>query len=65
VEFLSSMMLGKLIAVQRRMDNQGGRIRFCEMSDAVRGVFRSSNLDRLFALDRDLRQAREALEARP
>lgn len=62
VEHLSSMMVGKLIALQRRVDNQKGRLRLCELSDPVRGVFRTANLDRLFALDRDLRQAREALE---
>jgi anti-sigma B factor antagonist len=62
VETISSMMVGKLIALQRRVDNQHGQLRLCELSDPVRNVFRTSNLDRLFALDRDLRQSREALE---
>jgi anti-sigma B factor antagonist len=63
VEMITSMMVGKLIALQRRVDNQHGQMRFCELSDPVRGVFRTANLDRLFALDRDLRQSREALGA--
>lgn len=61
VSHLSSMMVGKLIALQRRVDNQRGQMRFCELNDTVRSVFRTANLDRLFALDRDLRQSREAL----
>jgi anti-sigma B factor antagonist len=63
VQSISSMMIGKLIALQRRVDNQHGQMRLCELSDPVRNVFRTANLDRLFALDRDLRQSREALGA--
>lgn len=61
VETISSMMVGKLIALQRRVDNQRGRMRLCELNNTVHGVLRTANLDRLFALDRDLRQSREAL----
>jgi anti-sigma B factor antagonist len=61
VETLSSSMLGKLILIQRRMDGVKARLRLCEMNNTVRAVFRSTNLDRLFHIDRDLNESREAL----
>lgn len=53
VDLISSSLLGKLILLQRRIDTTGGRLRLCELSPTVHGVFRTSNLDRLFAIDRD------------
>jgi anti-sigma B factor antagonist len=53
VDLISSSLLGKLILLQRRIDSTGGRLRLCELSPTVHAVFRTSNLDRLFALDRD------------
>jgi anti-anti-sigma factor len=61
VEALSSTMLGKIILLQRRIDGAGGRLRLCEMSKPVRDVFRTSRLDQIFAIDRDLAESREAL----
>lgn len=53
VDLISSSLLGKLILLQRRIDSTGGRLRLCELSPTVQAVFRTSNLDRLFAIDRD------------
>ena len=53
VELISSSLLGKLILLLRRIDSTGGRLRLCELSPTVQSVFRTSNLDRLFAIDRD------------
>src|SRR5882757_5823649 len=53
VDLISGSLLGKLILLQRRIDSSGGRLRLCELSPTVHSVFRTSNLDRLFALDRD------------
>lgn len=61
VEAISSSMLGKMIPLQRRIDNQQGKLRLCGMSNTVRSVFRTTNLDRLFKIDRDLAESREAL----
>lgn len=61
VEMISSSMLGKLIPLQRRVDQQQGKLRLCGMSGTVRSVFRTTNLDRLFKIDRDLAESREAL----
>jgi anti-sigma B factor antagonist len=60
VDLVSSSLLGKLILLQRRVDASGGVLRLCEMSNVVRSVFKTSNLDRLFAIDRDRRESLEA-----
>lgn len=60
VDMVSSSLLGKLILLQRRVDASGGKLRLCEMSSSVRAVFKTSNLDRLFGIDRDRREALEA-----
>lgn len=65
VEALSSTMLVKLLLLQRRMDAAKGRLRLCEMNNTIRSVFRTSNLDRLFAIDRDLNTSLEALQEGP
>lgn len=63
VESVSSSMLGKLLLLQRRVDNAGGQLRLCELSSVVRAVFSTTNLDRLFAIDRDRQEALQALQA--
>jgi anti-sigma B factor antagonist len=63
VQQVSSALLGKLILLQRRVDAAGGKLRLCELGPAIRDVMRTTNLDRLFAIDRDLRESREALAA--
>ena len=55
VELISSSLLSKLILLQRRIDGTGGKLRLCELSGVLQSVFRTSNLDRLFGIDRDVR----------
>jgi anti-sigma B factor antagonist len=57
VALVSSSLLSKLILLQRRIDGTQGKLRLCEMSAVVQSVFRTSNLDRLFGIDRDSRAA--------
>ena len=57
VALISSSLLSKLILFQRRIDASRGKLRLCEMSPVIRQVFRTSNLDRLFTIDRDQRTA--------
>jgi anti-anti-sigma factor len=62
VETISSSMLGKLILLHRRItDGRKGRLRLCNLNSVARSVFRSTNLDRLFLIDHDLAEAREAI----
>lgn len=62
VALISSSLLSKLILLQRRVDASNGKMRLCEMSGVLQSVFRTSNLDRLFKIDRDLRAALTAFE---
>ena len=62
VNLISSSALSKLILIQRRIDATRGKLRLCELSPILQQVFRTSNLDRLFAIDRDLRTSIEALK---
>ncbi|WP_422926594.1 STAS domain-containing protein [Singulisphaera sp. PoT] len=55
VTLISSSLLSKLILFQRRVDTSGGKLRLCELSPILQQVFRTSNLDRLFGIDRDVR----------
>jgi anti-sigma B factor antagonist len=61
VSMLSSSALSKFILLQRRVDSTRGKLRLCELSTVLHQVFRTSNLDRLFTIDRDLRTSLEAL----
>jgi anti-sigma B factor antagonist len=62
VSLISSTLLSKLILIQRRVDATRGKLRLCELSPVLSQVFRTSNLDRLFTIDRDQRSALEALK---
>jgi anti-sigma B factor antagonist len=57
VGLISSSLLSKLILLQRRVEASRGKLRLCEMSPVLQAVFRTSNLDRLFTIDRDLRES--------
>lgn len=60
VALISSSLLSKLILFQRRVDASHGKLRLCEMSPVLQQVFRNSNLDRLFTIDRDQRASLES-----
>jgi anti-sigma B factor antagonist len=62
VGLISSTFLSKLILLQRRVDQSRGKLRLCEMSPIIQQVFRTSNLDRLFKIDRDQRSAIESFQ---
>jgi anti-sigma B factor antagonist len=62
VNLISSSALSKLILIQRRIDATRGKLRLCELSPILQQVFRTSNLDRLFGIDRDVRTALEAVK---
>ena len=60
VALISSSLLSKLILLQKRIDATHGKLRLCELSSVIQSVFRTSNLDRLFKIDRDRRASIEA-----
>jgi anti-anti-sigma factor len=61
VDLVSSAMLGKLIVLQRRIAEPGGKLRICEISPNVYSVLKSTNLVRFFQTCRDTGEALEAL----
>ncbi len=65
VDSVSSAMLGKLILLQRRMEAAGGRLRLCDVGEGLRAVMTTTNLDRLFQIDRDRRESLEILGRSP
>jgi anti-sigma B factor antagonist len=62
VSLISSTFLSKLILLQRRIDATRGKMRLCEMTPIIQQVFRTSNLDRLFKIDRDQRTAIDSFQ---
>jgi anti-sigma B factor antagonist len=59
VEMISSAMLGKIILLLRRVESSGGRLCLCGLRPVIQDVLRTTNLDRLFHVARDRREARE------
>lgn len=51
VALVSSSLLSKLLLLQRRIKASHGTLRLCGMSNDIRSVFRTSNLDRLFQIE--------------
>ncbi len=62
VDSLSSAMLGKLILLQRKVDASGGQLRLCSLSEPTRAVLKTTNLERLFKICADSREAIEQLQ---
>jgi anti-sigma B factor antagonist len=60
VNLVSSTLLSKLILLQRRVEASRGKLRLCDLSPIIHQVFRTSNLDRLFSIDRDQRSSLES-----
>ena len=48
VEFLTSIMLGKLISANRSMHEKGGTLVLCEICDNLRTIFRLTRLEKIF-----------------
>jgi anti-anti-sigma factor len=65
VKMASSSMLGTLLVLQKRLHGAGGKLRLCDLDEGIRSVLRTTNLDRIFAIDRDWRESLEALGESP
>lgn len=61
VEAVSSAMLGKLILLHRRLESASGQLRLCGISQNLLDVIQTTNLDRLFQIDRDYRESLAAI----
>ncbi len=61
VESLSSIMLMKLVTLQRQAELRGVQLRFCEISNTVKDVLRTTNLERMFKIDRNRSESLDAV----
>lgn len=57
VNFLSSAALGKLILLQRKVNERGGQLKFCDIHAANLEVFRVAHLNDYFKIYSDLNSA--------
>jgi anti-anti-sigma factor len=48
VDIMSSEMYGRLISLNRRMEQKEGRLKLCEVSPKVREVLETTRLDQIF-----------------
>ncbi len=61
VECLYSILLAKLVNLQRRLEAAGGALALAQLSENTQGVFRATALDRHFRFYRDQASAVKAL----
>jgi len=64
VQFLSSMMLGKLADLNKKVRQAGGRLRLCGLGPILMDTFRISRFDSLFDIYRNEEAAIEAFRSR-
>jgi len=53
IRYLSSTMLGRLVSVNRRLEQANGRLKLCSLSPVVSDIFRISRLDQVFQIYED------------
>jgi anti-sigma B factor antagonist len=65
IRYLSSTMLGRLVSVNRRLEQANGRLKLCSLSPVVSDIFRISRLDQVFAIYEDEPSALRPATAAP
>lgn len=60
VEFLSSAALGKLITMNKKMQQAGGKLVMCKIAKEIMEVFEITKLDKLFKIYKDEQSALQA-----
>jgi anti-anti-sigma factor len=65
VGFLSSAVLGLLIRISKKIYENGGRLKLCNISPKIYEVFKITRLTKTFDIYRDVECAIEALETEP
>jgi anti-sigma B factor antagonist len=64
VKFMSSSMLSKLVAVNRKAGEFKVKLKLCSIDPEIRQVFKITKLDKLFDIDADEASARAAFMKR-
>jgi anti-sigma B factor antagonist len=60
VEYLSSAALAKLITLNKKLQQVGGRLILCNISDQIYEVFEITKLNKLFNIHREEQEALQA-----
>lgn len=60
VEYLSSAALAKLITLNKKLHQAGGRLILCNISDQIYEVFEITRLNKLFNIHREEQEALQA-----
>src|SRR5262249_23275576 len=60
VEYLSSAALGKLITLNKKLQNVGGRLILCNIDSTIYEVFEITKLNKLFSMHREEQAAWQA-----
>jgi anti-sigma B factor antagonist len=60
VEYLSSAALGKLITLNKKVKDAGGKLILCEISPQIYEVFEITRLDKFFRIEKDEQSALQA-----
>jgi anti-sigma B factor antagonist len=61
VQYLSSMMLAKLVKFQHKISQARGHLRICGLGPILKDAFRISHFDRVFDIDDDVQSALKAI----
>ena len=64
-ECLISVLLAKLISLQRRLDNLGGVLALAEVSEQTRSIFKVAGIEKYFHFYADQPAALQALNVTP
>ena len=60
VEFLSSAALGKLITLNKKVQQSGGKLAMCKIAKEILEVFEITKLDKLFTIEDEEEKALKA-----
>jgi len=62
VKFLSSSVLGLLIRVSKKVYENGGQMRLCNIDPKILKIFKITRLDRVFEIHKELASALESFK---
>jgi anti-sigma B factor antagonist len=62
VHFLSSAVLGLLIRVSKRINENKGRLKLCSISPRIYDIFKITRLDEIFEIYPDAKKAMQSLK---
>jgi anti-anti-sigma factor len=65
IDFLRSTALGFFVTLWKRVQNRGGKVVFCNVTDKVRAILRATKLDSLWTIVATRADAAAALECQP